>query len=555
MGLFNKIIRKVRRAATSVLDILIISCSGMFDTKYYSAHYGVAEFLAVLDYAYSGFRSGRNPSKAFSNEKYYALYQDVAHSSMNPLGHYLRYGKYERRIYFGSDKCELFDYFFTQCLFDTEYYKATYMNKSETRILSPVEHYSLVGWKKRYKPCEVFCVEKFYEDYPDCAVNPILFLLKDRVTKLYISSPADCVKLGYYSKYYIDYINDTKQYATFDKVHPGAAEKRKIILFIVPGFDVISGGLMSICCIYKILCDIASARGYDDVIAISSPWETHSIYQYSMFDNEMPIYNYELLTNRYKIVGNILLMLPDIYVDPFCHFLKESSNAQFLKEKCVHLNIMNQNIELMPHEYIIDELNSRLHFVTQTTAHRKYCTQYFRDLYRIPLHLVLPPIENKYRELPYEEKEDLFVYSCDGNEKKANVLRSVATAFPNMRFIEIKDMPYSEYLDLISRTKWAMSFGEGLDAYFTEPYYSGGVSFCVWNEKFFTENYRDLPTIFKSYDDAVLRLSFLMRELDNKEAYESVSKRIRMIHNNDYHSDRTSQKMLEDFLDGQYDFA
>jgi hypothetical protein len=61
-------------------------------------------------------------------------------------------------------------------------------------------------------------------------------------------------------------------------------------------------------------------------------------------------------------------------------------------------------------------------------------------------------------------------------------------------------MTYQEYKATISKAKWALTFGEGLDGYFVEPIFSGDSSFSVYNPSFFIEDSWSLRTVYRDYD-------------------------------------------------------
>ena len=69
--------------------------------------------------------------------------------------------------------------------------------------------------------------------------------------------------------------------------------------------------------------------------------------------------------------------------------------------------------------------------------HKKYCNEYFRTVYGVPSHLVIPPIEKKFIVRPYEEKENIFAYSFDSNPFKQQILDLVQEKNPGYRKAEI----------------------------------------------------------------------------------------------------------------------
>jgi glycosyltransferase involved in cell wall biosynthesis len=92
--------------------------------------------------------------------------------------------------------------------------------------------------------------------------------------------------------------------------------------------------------------------------------------------------------------------------------------------------------------------------------------------------------------------------------------------------IEIKNKSYSEYLDLISRAKWMVTFGEGVDGYFLESVRSGAISFAVHNFNFFDERFDVLQTVYDSYTDMLTSLVDDILRLDNAEDFARLSQQM-----------------------------
>ena len=92
------------------------------------------------------------------------------------------------------------------------------------------------------------------------------------------------------------------------------------------------------------------------------------------------------------------------------------------------INVLNQNIRLMPAPDRIAALRSMADTVTITTAHQKYCTREFRDRYGVPLHKLsvwISPEQYMYRS--WAEKENLLVYSPDQHPDKEAVIGAAPT--------------------------------------------------------------------------------------------------------------------------------
>jgi len=85
----------------------------------------------------------------------------------------------------------------------------------------------------------------------------------------------------------------------------------------------------------------------------------------------------------------------------------------------------------------------------------------------------------------------------------------------------IKNLSYKEYKRTIGRAKWAVTFGEGLDGYFVETIFSGGISFAVYNDHFFPDEFKQLPTVFESYQEMELALPTMLEQLDDEPIYSN----------------------------------
>lgn len=78
-------------------NIKLLRKSDLFDEEYYLNQNPDIKMSAVKHYYYYGYKEGKSPSYKFSNDFYLNTYKDVQASGMNPLIHYLRYGKSENR--------------------------------------------------------------------------------------------------------------------------------------------------------------------------------------------------------------------------------------------------------------------------------------------------------------------------------------------------------------------------------------------------------------------------------------------------------------------------
>jgi hypothetical protein len=110
--------------------------------------------------------------------------------------------------------------------------------------------------------------------------------------------------------------------------------------------------------------------------------------------------------------------------------------------------------------------------------------------------------------------------SHDAHPLKEDVLGLIARAHPQLEIRIVQNMSYEEYKALILEAKWSLTFGEGLDGYFVEPIFSGGNSFAVFNDRFFTPAFAELETVYPSWEVLQQQMPLDLDRLDEPVAYE-----------------------------------
>ena len=109
--------------------------------------------------------------------------------------------------------------------------------------------------------------------------------------------------------------------------------------------------------------------------------------------------------------------------------------------------------------------------------------------------------------------------SPDPHPTKEKVLHRIAQACPDLTIKIIENLSYADYLDLARRAKWSLTFGEGLDGYFAEPVFCGGVSFAVFNDRYFTPPFSSLETVYPSWEVLMGTITEDIKRLDELTAY------------------------------------
>lgn len=99
-----------------------------------------------------------------------------------------------------------------------------------------------------------------------------------------------------------------------------------------------------------------------------------------------------------------------------------------------------------------------------------------------------------------------------------------------------------------------MTFGEGLDGYFVEPVFSGGISFSANNSKFFTEDFKSLRTVYDNYDVLIKNICLAIKDLDTEKTYVEYQKRQYDICSK-YYSYREYVNNLKSLYKGEYAYG
>jgi hypothetical protein len=330
----------------------------------------------------------------------------------------------------------------------------------------------------------------------------------------------------------------------------------RLIVFLVPGSDwatgkdKISGGTMSIVSICQETRAMGEIHGAQTILC--TPGGEHLFLKHEMFQNDSPVFRFSQLAPYFNKTREILIHIPEFLVQYFPNSLSYAARVWLKQMDLVHINIMNQNIRLMPQLDEIDALRSIAGKITISTAHQKYCSPYYRDHYGLPIHKLsvwISPEQYQFRER--EDKENLLVASPDPHPMKEQILQ-ILENIPGLTVQIIKNLTYTQYKELIARAKWSVTFGEGLDGYLIEPVFSGAIGFAVYNEIFFTPDFRDLSTVYESYEQLIQRIAGDIHEMDrNKEAFV-VSQKEQYDLCASYYSYEQYRSNIRTFYRGQY---
>jgi hypothetical protein len=325
------------------------------------------------------------------------------------------------------------------------------------------------------------------------------------------------------------------------------ASIKKLILFLVPGQEFFSGGILSIFSLYRLSRSMEAIHGAR-VLMCYFPGEAGADFKYRKFRNEVVIFPYEMVLDACCNTSEILFHIPCYAFSQLIHRLGKHFFDDLQQHCTVRVNVLNQGTML--DAPTVQWLKEVVPNTTLTTAHPGYCTQEQRLSWGAPLHL-LPawfyPDDAPSR--PFETKRDLLIVSPDGCPWREAVLGTIAAAMPDLEIQVIQDMPFDKYISLEKEAKWSLTCGEGLDAFFIGIFLRGGVGFAVYDNFFFTAEYQQFQTVYPNYDVLQKRIVDDIKSLNRKEEMEAYNSKVRPVLDRTWGPEKT-RMALESFYRG-----
>jgi hypothetical protein len=325
---------------------------------------------------------------------------------------------------------------------------------------------------------------------------------------------------------------------------------RRLIVYVTPGFEFRSGGILAIAAYYRESLALRHIHGAR-VVLCTVPGDP-PILKYRWFENHNYILDLESVLKYCSNLQHLLIHIPAHFVDSVVDWLAVASPVLLRKIEQIHLNILLMNIDNIQGKNVSGL--KRFGRVTCTTAHEAYTNVGTREALKIPLHRLSCRIgPEDYSVSSYREKEPLLIVSPDPHPFRDQVIDRIARTCPSLTIRVIHSLTYDEYFKLASRTKWSLTFGEGLDGYFVEPVLSGGVSFAVFNKSYFTPAFAQLKTMYPSWDVLMERMPVDLGRLDEPLAYERCWRATYDLLSDLYNTERFREN-LRMFYRGEYTF-
>lgn len=292
---------------------------------------------------------------------------------------------------------------------------------------------------------------------------------------------------------------------------------KKLILFFTVEINTVNGGILSISSIFE------ETRRLEDVhnseVVICTLPGVDILLKYTKFENHFYIFRFTQIMRYFRNMNECMIHIPELYIKKFIENLKNKDLLILKQIDRLKINILLQNIDRIPDSKLVKELR-KLGNVTCTTAHEKYTTPQTRKTLGVPLHKLSTYVSpEQYQKRKYSEKNNLMIVSLDDHPYKSRILDSIARNSPQLEIVIIKNISYKEYKKIISLAKWALTFGEGLDGYFVESIFSGAVSFSVYNPKYFTDDFKNLQTVYPDYETLEKNIFTDMKLLENENNF------------------------------------
>jgi hypothetical protein len=282
------------------------------------------------------------------------------------------------------------------------------------------------------------------------------------------------------------------------------------------------------------------------------PGDDPLLFKYTWFKNRNYLLDLSSVVVNCVHLDFLLLHIPEYAINQVLDWLKSASAASLRNVREVHLNVLLQNVECLQGQNF-SELKD-FGKVTCTTAHEAYTNSATRATLGVPLHRLGVCIgPEHYLRSSYVDKEPLVVVSNDPHPIRERVLGRIAEACPALKLHVIENISYEAYKKLIRRAKWSLTFGEGLDGYFAEQIWSGGVAFAVFNDRYFTPAFAELETVYSSWDYLVDRMPGDLQRLDEPVAYNRCCRHAYELLSGLYGTERF-RRNLKAFYRGDYTF-
>jgi len=303
---------------------------------------------------------------------------------------------------------------------------------------------------------------------------------------------------------------------------------KKIMVILVPEHNDMSGGIYSMFSIANQMRNLKKVHEYEVVVMTRPNVKGLTYIRNSNFRNMEDVLRFEQI-KLFKEAEDIYIHLPEYASQYFVADLSRSETSYLRSRRHLHINILNQNIQLMPERRDFQSLFGLTKSITQSVAHHAYFNQEMADKYDLPT-LLLPAYTDlgAYRGLDFANKDKLIIYSLDEAPHKQACIDLLTKNFPDFELVEIRGITFDKYMDYATRCMFSISFGEGFDGYVAQPIYQGGIGFTVYNDEFFpSDDFKKYENFFDSETDLLANICNRMRDLmKDGDRYRTLNRKL-----------------------------
>ena len=297
---------------------------------------------------------------------------------------------------------------------------------------------------------------------------------------------------------------------------------KQLIVFVLPGEIVISGGILSIFSLCKYTKEILQDS---DVLLVTEPGNL-TYAQLNWFKNHEKILRWEQIAEILPTKREVVLHVPEYLAGIFADRLTINWKAEHLKNTKLTINILNQNPLLLPGSEVVSKLTLFTRNITQTLAFRDSNVEEIGRAYRTPVKFISSYVDlSDWKPVSFIEKNKTILLSPDKNRYSSALIRELKTKLPDFNVSVIQDFTFEDYMKEVTSAFAVITLGEGFDGYLLQAASVKTLSFAVYNEVFFpNEEFLALPNIYRSYPELLERITndIIEYQYDSSRYYKTI---------------------------------
>ncbi len=298
-----------------------------------------------------------------------------------------------------------------------------------------------------------------------------------------------------------------------------AGDCQRFAIFLVPGWDFVSGGIMSIFSIAAETRNLLAGNGVS--VAVCTAVGEPRMLRFTQFENQLPLFAFSDMLEWMPQNSEVIVHIPESL--PAKLRICPARRLPLAVRHQMAVHILLQNIETIPPRSAVAALQ-QVGVTTATLAHK--ASMAIAESLGCPVHFLSWFISAEdFRRVPFAEKQKLVVVSPDRHPAKAEIVRRMTEALPDHKFIEIRRMTYQQYKKTIGDAKFMFTFGEGLDGYFVESIFSGAIAMAIFDQRFFTPEYGGAPGVFADYRRRDIGVAEFVRSLSDEARFRAIAER------------------------------